>query len=305
MRKFDDLLIFVAVVERQSFVGAARQLDLPPGSVSRKIQELEARLGITLLNRTTRRVAVTETGREVYEAAARGFAAIEEAESLARAHHDTPSGVLRVVAPYGFVHLVLMPLIPEFRALYPEVRLELVTTNQPIDLVENNCDIAVRVGAQPDSSYVIRPLRSISYCLVATPQYLARHGALKHPSELSARSMAGMISPGGSVSAPSPVPITYVFEKDGEREEIAFAFAVAATEPTILFDFALEHAGIAIVLEGIAQRYLDDSQLALVLDDWRIAEQMDLSILYRRRATMDSKVRVFLDFLLRHLRPAD
>lgn len=84
MRRFDDLLVFVAVVERQSFVGAARQLDLPPGTVSRKIQELEARLGITLLNRTTRRVAVTEAGREVYEAAARGFAAIDEAE-IARA----------------------------------------------------------------------------------------------------------------------------------------------------------------------------------------------------------------------------
>ena len=93
MKKYDDLLVFVTVVDRQSFIGAARQLGLPPGTVSRKVQELETRLGIMLLNRTTRRLSVTEVGREVYDAASRGFAAIEEAESLAIVHHDKPAGV--------------------------------------------------------------------------------------------------------------------------------------------------------------------------------------------------------------------
>lgn len=304
MRRFDDLLIFVTVVDRQSFVGAARQLDLPPGTVSRKIQELETRLGITLLNRTTRRVAVTEAGREVYEAAARGFAAIDEAESRARSHHDTPSGVLRIVAPHGFLHLALMPTIPEFRALYPDVPLEFIVTNQPIDLIEYNCDVAIRVGAQPDSSYVIRPLLKVAYRLVASPAYLAEHGEPKKPSELRERAMAGMISPGGSVLAPSPVPLSYVFEKGDKQEDIKFSFAIAATEPTLLFDFALANAGIAIVFEGIAQQYIDSGALRFVLDDWTIADQMDLSIMYRRRATMDSKVRVFLEFLIRQLRRA-
>lgn len=302
MRRFDDLLIFVTVVDRQSFVGAARQLDLPPGTVSRKIQELETRLGITLLNRTTRRVAVTEAGREVYEAAARGFAAIDEAESRARSHHDTPSGVLRIVAPHGLLHLSIMPAIPEFLAAYPDVPLEFIVTNQPIDLIENNCDVGIRVGAQPNSSYVIRPLLKVAYRLVASPAYLAKHGEPHRPSDLREHRMGGLISPGGSVAAPSPVPSAYVFEKGDRREEIAFSYAIAATEPTLLFDFALADAGIAIVFEGIAQQYLDSGALRLVLEDWNIADQMDLSILYRRRATMDSKVRVFLEFLIRHLR---
>ncbi len=302
MRRFDDLLIFVAVVERGSFVGAARQLEIPPGTVSRKIQELETRLGITLLNRTTRRVAVTETGREVYEAAARGFASIEEAESLARAHHDRPSGVLRVVSPYSFTHLVVMPLVPEFRKKYPDVRLEIIASNQPIDLIENHCDIAIRVGAQPDSSYVIRPLAQISYRLVASPDYLKANGEPRRPTDLLSRPMAGLISPGGPVAAPSPVPSVYAFEKGGKREEIAFGYTLATTEPTLLFDFALEHGGIAIVIEGIAQRYINDGRLRFVMTDWLIADQMTLSLMYRRRATMDSKVRVFLDFLIHHLR---
>ena len=302
MRRFDDLLIFVAVVERQSFVGAARQLDIPPGTVSRKIQELEARLGITLLNRTTRRVAVTETGREVYEAAAQGFAAIETAESLARAHQLTPSGVLRVVAPYSFAHLVVMPLIAEFRQLYPDVRLELIASNQSIDLIENHCDVGIRVGAQPDSSYVIRPLTKITYRLVASPRYLKENGEPQRPSDLLSRPMAGLISPGGPVAAPSPVPGAYAFVKGGKREEIAFNYTLASTEPTLLFDFALEHAGIAVVIESIAQRYINDGSLCFIMDDWHIADQMTLSLMYRRGATMDSKVRVFLDFLISHLR---
>ena len=302
MKRFDDLLVFVTVVERQSFVGAARQLDLPPGTVSRKIQELESRLGITLLNRTTRRVAVTETGREVYEAAARGFAAIEEAEARARSHHDTPSGVLRVVAPYGFLHLALMPVIPKFRTLYPDVTLEFVVTNQAIDLIENNCDVGIRVGAQPDSSYIIRPLLHISHRLVASPRYLEKHGEPRRPTDLREREVAGLISPGGPVAAPSPVPSVYVFEKGDKREEITFSFAMAATEPTLLFDFALADGGISLVLEGIARQYVDSGALRLVLEDWKIADQMDVSVMYRRRATMDSKVRVFLEFLIEHLR---
>lgn len=297
MRKFDDLLVFVTVVERQSFVGAARQLGLPAGTVSRKIQELEARLGITLLNRTTRRVAVTETGREVYEAAARGFAAIEEAEKLARVHHDRPSGTLRIIAPHAFMHFVLTPLIPAFRALYPEIRMELIATNQPIDLIEHHADIAIRVGPQPDSSYVIRPLLRIPFCLVATSDYLNKHGHPRKPSDLRAHATAGLIAPGGTVSASARAPVAYVFEKGGRREEIAFNFTLAATEPMIVFDFALEHGGIGVVLENLAQDFVAAGTLQIVLADWTMTDEIELSVMYRRRATLDSKVRMFLEFL--------
>ncbi len=302
MRKFDDLLIFVTVVERQSFVGAARQLGLPPGTVSRKIQELEARLGITLLNRTTRRVAVTETGRDVYEAAARGFAAIEEAEKLAQAHHDRPSGTLRIIAPHAFMHFVLAPLIPAFRALYAEIRMELIATNQPIDLIEHHADIAIRVGPQPDSSYVIRPLLRIPFRLVATPDYLAKHGRPRKPSDLRRHATAGLVSLGASISPPARVPDVYVFEKDGRREEVGFSFTLAATAPMSVFDFALESEGIGVVLENLAQDNVAAGVLEFVLSDWVMTDQIELSVLYRRRATLDSKVRLFLEFLNQRVR---
>jgi DNA-binding transcriptional LysR family regulator len=301
VKKFDDLLVFVTVVERQSFVGAARQLGIPPGTVSRKVQELETRLGITLLNRTTRSLSVTEVGREVYESASRGFAAIEEAETLASRHHDEPSGVLRVVVPYALLYTALLPLAPAFRSENPGVRLEFIVTNQAIDLVENNCDVAFRVGAQPDSSYVKRTLSEAEYRLVATPAALDRLGRPKKPADLLKLPMAGLVSTSG-VSTPSPVPSTWSFVKGDRREEMSFAFVIAGTDPIVPLDFALRGQGVSLLLETLTRPSLEAGLLELVLADWSIAQRMELSLFYRSRATMDSKVRVFVEFVMRRLR---
>ena len=302
MKKFDDLLVFVTVVERQSFVGAARQLGLPPGTVSRKVQELEARLGITLLNRTTRRLAVTEVGREVYESAARGFAAIEEAESLAVQRHDKPSGVLRMIVPYGLLSIGILPYLPEFRALYPDVRIEFLVTNQALDIVENNCDLAFRIGAQPDSSFVKRTLLESEYRLVAAPGVLEKFGRPKKPADLQEIPMSGLLSPGSGVTTPSPVPNGWVFVKGDKRIEMSFQFAVAATDPVVPLDFALRGQGVSILLETLARSSIESGALELVLADWTIADKLELSMFYRRRATMDQKVRVFIDFMFEKLR---
>ncbi|MDE2365080.1 MAG: LysR family transcriptional regulator [Hyphomicrobiales bacterium] len=301
MKKFDDLFVFVAVVERGSFVGAARQLGLPSGTVSRKVQELETRLGITLLNRTTRSLSVTEVGREVYESASRGFSAIEEAESLATRHHDEPSGVLRVVAPYALLYTALLPLAPAFRAEYPDVRLEFIVTNQAIDLVENNCDVAFRVGAQPDSSYVKRTIADAEYRLVATPAALDRLGRPRRPGDLLQLPMSGIISSLGATT-PSPVPSAWSFVKGDRREEMSFDFVIGATDPMVPLDFALRGHGVSILLETLARPSLEAGLLEVVLGDWAIAQRLELSLIYRRRATMDSKIRVFVEFVFRTLR---
>ncbi|MDE2578791.1 MAG: LysR family transcriptional regulator [Hyphomicrobiales bacterium] len=303
MKKFDDLLAFIAVVERGSFVAAARQLNLPPSAVTRKVQQLETRLQMTLLHRTTRRVSVTEVGREVYEAAARGYAAFEEAERLAKAHHDSASGVLRVTAPFSLLHIGLMPLLPKFLEEYPDVRIEFLVTNQRLDLVENNCDVAIRAGALPNSSDVVRPLVTTGYQLVATPEYLARAGALKRPGDLAKHPLAGLRAAGSQVATLSALPYTWVFLRGEKREEIDFNFRLAATDPIVPLDFALQGQGVGLVTGGLIREAIEQGRLAVVLPEWRIEAQLELSIVYRRRATMDPKVRVFVDFLLKSLRP--
>lgn len=301
MKKFDDLLVFVSVVERQSFVGAARQLGLSPAAVSRKIQELEARLAISLINRTTRRLSITDVGREVYEQAARGFAAIEDAERIAQRRHEKPSGVLRVAAPYALTHLALMPLLPEFRALYPDVRLELLVSNQAIDLIESNCDIGFRVGAQTDSTYMIRSLLQVEYRVVASPAFLAGRKRPRRPSDLLEAPMAGFLA-SGDLTGFAPASSMWSFVKGDAREELSFRYALAATDPVIMLDFAQLGLGYAIVVETIASRLAQSGELEFVLTDWRIAERMDLSVVYRPQATMDSKTRVFLEFTRDRLR---
>jgi DNA-binding transcriptional LysR family regulator len=298
MQRYDDLLIFVRVVERGSFIGAARQLGLPPTTVSRKVQELEARLGSQLLRRTTRRVAVTETGQAVYETASRGFAAIEEAETFARKRHDEPSGVLRVTMPHAYSRLRFEPWLPEFLSRYPKIRLELLLTNAQLNLLEYGCDVAIRGGPQSDSSYIKRALFHGGYGVIASPAYLARAGRPRSPRDLADHPVAIVANLLDRSYGPSAVPSTYSFEKAGKYEEVIFSPVVAVNDPDPLVAFALEGAGIAVVFEIMAREYVQSGALVDVFDDWRISAEFEMSILYTPRATMESKVKVFVDFML-------
>jgi DNA-binding transcriptional LysR family regulator len=302
MQRYDDLLIFVRVVERGSFVGAARQLGLPPTTVSRKVQELEARLGSQLLRRTTRRVAVTETGQAVYETASRGFAAIEEAETFARKRHDEPSGVLRVTMPHAFSRLQFEPWLPEFMARYPKIRVELLLTSATLNLVEYGVDVAIRAGPQHDSSYIKRALFRGGFAVVASPEYLARVERPRSPRDLADHPIAIVANMLDRSYGPHAVPATYSFEKDGKYEEIIFAPVLSVNDPDPLVAFALEGAGIAVVFEAMSRDYIANGALVNVFDDWRISAELEMSILYTPRATMESKVRVFVEFMLEKLK---
>lgn len=298
MRKLDDLLVFVAVVEKQSFVGAARQLGLPATTVSRKVQELEARLGVPLLRRTTRRVFVTETGQAVYERAAEGFVAIDEAEAIARRRHGKPAGVLRVAMPHSFADALLLGALPTFRKAYPDVRLELLIANVPLDLLDYGCDCAIRVGPQPDSSYVFRPLFSGGYKVVASPAFLDRVG---RPASLDALANLpiALISDFGKLRLAEPaLPEAYEFVRAGQRRAMRFTPALASNEPGALLAFVQQNDGCAILLEVMCRDHLERGLLEEVLPEWTIDADIELSIVYTRRATSESKVRVFVEFLL-------
>lgn len=302
MKKFDDLLVFVAVVEKQSFVAAARHLNLPATTVSRKVQELEARLGVQLLRRTTRRVSVTETGQAVYEQAARGFASIDEAESIARRRHDKPAGVLRVAMPNSVAELRVLDMLPAFRAAYPDVRLELLIANVPLDLIDYGCDCAIRVGPQPDSSFVSRPLFRGGYKVVATPAFLDRVGRPGTLDDLAALPMALPSDFGKLRLAESALPDAYDFVRGAQRRAMRFAPALASNEPGALMAFVLQDAGCAIMFEALCRDALASGELENVLPDWTIDADIELSIVYTRRATSESKVRVFVEFLLARMR---
>lgn len=180
----NDTLVFVKVVEQGSFIAAAKSLGLPKTTVSRKVQELEMRLGAQLLHRTTRRLGVTEAGGVYYEHCQRIAQELEEAESAVGQLQGGPRGWLRFTVPYSIGISWISPLLGEFHAQYPDLRLDMHMSNDPVELIGSDFDLALRAGNLPDSTLVARRLAGFRTQVFASPHYIERHGEPLHPEEL-------------------------------------------------------------------------------------------------------------------------
>ena len=296
MQKLDDLIVFTRVVERGSFIGAARQLGLPAATVSRKVQDLEARLGIELLRRTTRRVFVTEAGREVYDKAARGLALIDEAELVAKSHIGRPAGVLRVLAPFSVGVLTLNPILPLFQQRHPDVLVDLTLDNHALDLIEHGFDIALRFGTLPDSAYMARRLYTGQRIIVAAPDYLAKADPpLRTLSDLPRFDYFALVHDQSTQHLLN-------FKRGVERETIQLSPKMTTNEGSIILDQILHGRGYAILSEVLCRTAIASGMLEVVLPDWQLADSAELSILFVRQATSDPKIRLFIDFLIQTMR---
>src|SRR5688572_16979497 len=183
-RDLNDTLIFVKVVEHGSFIAAAKALRLPKTTVSRKVQELETRLGAQLLQRTTRKLGLTEAGNVYFEHSQRIARDLEEAENAVGQLQGGPRGWLRITAPYSVGITWIAPLLGEFHARHPEVRVEMLLSNESLDLIAKEIDVALRVGNLPDSSLQARRLAVFRTQVYASPGYLERHGEPLRPEDL-------------------------------------------------------------------------------------------------------------------------
>ena len=185
MDKATEMHIFTRVVEQGGFSAAARHLKLTPSAVSKQITRLEDRLGIRLLNRTTRRLSLTEEGKAFYERSSAILGEIEDAELAVSDARDQPRGTLKINAPVAFGRRQLVPLLPEFMRRYPELRIELDLIDQTVNLLEEGIDVLIRAVAElGDSSHVARKLASASRVVCAAPDYIRRHGKPKTPDAL-------------------------------------------------------------------------------------------------------------------------
>jgi DNA-binding transcriptional LysR family regulator len=184
MDRLASMQAFVQVVDSGSFAGAAKRLAASPAAVTHHVQALEDRLGVQLLNRTTRRLSLTEVGRTFYQHSAQILAQVEEAERSATLLQTTPRGLLRLNTSEGIARVV-MPLIAEFTAAHPEMSFDVVLTDRMVDMVEGGFDLALRAGPLPDSSLISRKLALGKLILCAAPDYLARRGAPQRPEDLA------------------------------------------------------------------------------------------------------------------------
>jgi DNA-binding transcriptional LysR family regulator len=286
----NDLLLFARIVEAGSFSRAAQRLDLPKSTVSRRISYLEARLGERLLQRTTRKLAVTEFGASLLEHARKVAEEVEAAGALAQHRQAEPSGKLRISLPGDFANYGLIDVIQRFVERYPAVQLELDLSPRRVDLLTENFDIAIRMGDLPDDANLsARRVVFVRFGLYAAPSYIAKRGMPSHPDELLDHDLLCMLSrSGGSVP--------WVLTRGKARWEKALPARLTANSPELLARIACSGAGIAASSVLFAEPYLRDGDLVRVLAEWELPPNIGWAVFPGRRL-MPAKTRVFLDMM--------
>lgn len=291
MDKFAAMQAFVCVVETGSFTKAADRLHLPKPTVTRLIQSLEAHLQTQLLNRTTRRVAVTADGAACYERAVRLLAEVDELETSMSHAKASPRGRLRVDISASLGRVVLIPALPDFHALYPDIQIDLGVTDRPVDLIGENVDCVLRGGTIADPSLVARRIAELHFVAAASPDYLRRHGVPRHPRELEhGHRTVGYFSSGTGRMIP------FDFTKDGERIELLGRHVVAVNDSNAYLAAAVAGLGIVQAPSFMLQDLMSRGELEPLLGDWSV-EPLPLHVVYPPNRHLSTKLRVFVDWV--------
>jgi DNA-binding transcriptional LysR family regulator len=286
----NDLLLFARIVEAGSFSKAALRVELPKSTVSRRIALLEARLGERLLQRTTRKLVVTEFGASLLEHARKVADEVDAAGALAQHRQAAPAGKLRISLPGDVANFGLVDVIAKFADRYPAVSLELDLSPRRVDLVAENFDIAIRMGDLPDdASLHARRVLVESLGLYAAPSYIALRGLPSHPDELAGHDLLCILSRSGG-------PMPWVLTRGKARWEKAMPARLTANSPDLLARIACSGAGIAASSRRFAEPYLRKGELVRVLPEWELPTATGWAVFPGRRL-MPAKTRAFLDMM--------
>ncbi len=282
-----DLRLFAAIADTGGITAAAQKLGLTKSFVSRELAALESTLGTRLVQRTTRRVSLTDTGDLLASYARRVVEEIENAEAAIEAAREAPRGELKVTAPFSIIRFILAPRLKEFRARYPDVKLSLDASMRIVDLVEEGVDVAIRIGALPSSSLVARRLAMVPQILAAAPDYLKKHGTPKTPADLIHHDIINLKK--------DAAPDNWSLEGDGDSAQVAVRPVIAIHDPGILLDLVVQGLGIGVVPSVYAERDLKARRIVRVLPEYRRA-MIPVHALYPSRRMLAPKVRAFVEF---------
>lgn len=291
MNPFLEMQTFHAVVEAGSFVKAADALNLSKAAVSRHVVELERRLGIRLLHRTTRRISLTSEGQIFYARSKDVLADLQDLETEITAKQDRVSGLLRINAPFTFGIQHLAPLWGQFREKHPQVTLDVTLSDRVVDLVEEGYDLAIRIAALESSSMVSRRLASTRMTLCASPKYVKKHGKLTRPEDLSAHQV---------------IAYSYLSSKDEWHFSGPQGPVSVTTRPWMRTNngetckaAALAHQGVILQPRFVVSEELKTGQLIELLPTYRSTE-IGIYAVYPTRKHLSAKVRLLIDFLAHH-----
>ncbi len=301
MDRFAELKTFCTVAASGGFSSAARQLGVATSSVTRVIDALEGRLGVALLNRSTRSVTLTEAGRGYHADALRILEQLDAADDAVSERADEVKGVLRVAAPPAFAAQYIAPMLPDLRVRHPRLTLDLCLSNATVSLADESIDVAVRIGSiDPDSRLVARRLAAHERVLCASPLYLKRHGAPRMPSELARHDCLQFSFTDNRRS-------WRLRRKDGSGaavEEIPIQGVVQADNADVLRQAAIAGLGVAMLAHWMVHVDLREGRLVQVLDDYDVnpgAMDVAMYAVYQENRRGSQKIRAFVELLAEHL----
>jgi DNA-binding transcriptional LysR family regulator len=289
-----EMSLFAKTVAAGSLSAAARELRISTAVVSRKIAALEARLGVRLLNRTTRRIALTDEGARYHDACVRILAEVEEADAAAAARRIEPQGVLKVALPAAFGHLHIAPLVPRFAERYPKVQLSLSLSDRAVNVVEEGFDLAVRIAELEDSSLAARKLAPNRRVVCASPDYLRRHGTPRTPQDLLEHNCLTATDLQMSWEYLGP---------DGKPGSVRVCGRYACDNWEVLREWAVAGLGVALKSTWDVRQHLEDGSLVPLLPGYTFGGDVAIYAVYPHRRYLPAKCRVFIDFLAESFGP--
>ena len=290
MDRFQAMQVFARVVEANSFTRAADALVLPRTTVTTIIQNLERLLQVRLLNRSTRRLSLTQDGAAYYERCVAILADVEETEASFREAARAPRGRLRIDVPAALGRLVLIPYLCEFHTRHPEVELAIGMSDRPVDMVREAVDCAIRIGQLPDSSLVARRIGTFFVVTCAAPAYLERHGEPKAIADLAGHHAVHYFS------SLTGRPMDWDFVVDGEVAEVKMKGVVAVNDGDAYLACALQGFGLVQAPRFMVSPHLESGALQEVLPQWQ-PSSLPISVVYPASRHLSPKVRAFVDWV--------
>lgn len=291
MDRWTEYEIFVKTAELGSLSKAAEALGLSNAAASRHMAALEDRLGVRLIERSTRRLFVTEIGKEFYEKAKFALSAMSGAVDAVAASKSHPAGILRVTGSLSLCLKHIVPLIPKFNQLYPDVRLDIVAENRYYDIIDDNIDVAIRTrGSEADTSLIVRHLTETKRVLAASPEYLRVHGFPRHPLALCEHRLL--------LYTYADSPYEMAFQRGTEFVSISTRPAFESNDGYLIRTAALQHMGILAQPVYVIHDDLAAGRLVPVLPDWQLPV-LAINLVYTSRSHLPAKTRVFIDFLVK------
>jgi len=292
MDRFVAMQAFARVVETGSFTKAAETLHLSKTSVTQLVQQLEARLRVRLLNRTTRKVNVTADGAAYYDRVVRLLADLDDAETSLSSASASPRGRLRVDVPSPFARMILIPALPAFHAKYPEIQLDLGVSDRVVDLIDENVDCVVRGGELTDLSLMARHIGDLQLGVYAAPSYVERAGTPVHPRELEDTHHRIV----GFLWARTGKVFPYAMHCNGERVNVLGRYVLAVDDGNAYLSAGLAGLGVLWLPDYMSREHLAHGELVPLFENWRL-DPMPMYVAFPPNRHVSAKLRVFIDWV--------